>query len=104
MPAVILRPEVTYNYNRSTQKVDRELTYTTVDFKYLKAGAIGDTIVKTEWPMGRVPMNYVWDGPVNPYYLPAPEMRCLAERWGLQVDAKASHDSVRQLVNGKGSS
>ena len=69
MPAVILRPEVTINYHRCTQTYDRELTYITTDFKYLKSGVIGDTLVKTEWPLGRVPVEYVWDGPENPYYL-----------------------------------
>ncbi len=69
MPAVILRPEVTINYHRCTQTYDRELTYITTDFKYLKSGVIGDTLVKTEWPLGRVPVEYVWDGPENPHYL-----------------------------------
>ena len=69
IPAVILRPEVTINYHRCTQTYDRELTYITTDFKYLKSGVIGDTLVKTEWPLGRVPVEYVWDGPENPHYL-----------------------------------
>ena len=33
-----------------------------------------------------------------PYFLPGADMRQQAAKWGIVVDAKTSHEKVRQLV------
>ena len=101
MPAVILRPEVSHNYSSATKTLDRELDYRTTDLKFLKSSAIADTLAKTKWPMGQVPVHFAWDGPDSPFYLPAAEMRLQAEKWGIKVEATTSHQRLQPLVVAK---
>ena len=48
--------------------------------------------------MGQTQVNFVWNGPGSPYYLPAAEMRQQAIRWGLTVEATTSHQRLQPLV------
>ena len=93
-----MRPGVWHNYNHATKKLDRELAYTTTDFKDLKSSAIADTLAKTKWPMGQFAVHFVWDGPASPFYLQGPAMRQQAEKWGIKVDATTSHQRLQPLV------
>ena len=95
---VVLRPEVNVKVDRCTNICTRELTYFTADGKYLKPEAIGDTLVRTDWPLCRVPVEFAWEGPPAPYYLTTPEMRQQAAEWGIVVAATDSREKVRGLV------
>ena len=101
MPMVILRPRVSHDYNSAAKSLDRELCYNTVDFKFLRSRAITDTLAKARWPMSKVPVNFAWDGPESPFYLPAADMRLQAERWGIEVGATTSHQKLQPLVVAK---
>ena len=57
-----------------------------------------EILAKTKWPMGRTPVNFVWDGPSSPYYLPAAAMRQQAVLWGLNIEANTSHQRLQPLV------
>ena len=46
-------------------------------------------------------MNFAWDGPKSPIYLPAADMRLQAERWGIEVGATTSHQKLQPLVVAK---
>ena len=89
---------VRHTYNNSTKKLDRELSYKSTEFKEFRASDIVDTLAKTKWPMGQTPVDFVWNGPGSPYYLPAAEMRQQAVRWGLTVEATTSHQRLQPLV------
>ena len=84
MPLVILRPVVWHHYDNATFEFSRELAYISTDFKEIKASDIVETLIKTEWPLNRVGVAFVWDGPDKPYYLPAQEMRDQAKMWGIK--------------------
>ena len=47
---------------------------------------------------GPIPVNFAWDGPASPYYLPSASMRQQAEKWGIKVDATTSHQRLQPLV------
>ena len=97
-PVVLLRPEV--NINLGVGQWSRELTYVTVDYKYLQPKQIGAVLVKTQWPLRTLPA-FVYQGPLSPWYLTNQEMLQQAAAWGISAKAADGHARVRQLVMAK---
>ena len=58
VPVILLRPEV--NINLGDKQWNRELTYVTTTFTYLKPQLIGDILVRTHWPLRSVPLEFAW--------------------------------------------
>ena len=95
---VVMRPEV--NIKVGTTSCSRELTYVTADGKLLKPEAIGATLVRTHWPLRRVPVipRHEWDGPSAEWDPPMPELQQQAESIGIKVAATDSSEKLRGLV------
>ena len=61
VPVILLRPEV--NRKLGDKQWELELTYVTTTFTYLKPQLMGDVLVRTQWPLRAVPLEFAYEGP-----------------------------------------